>query len=225
MDRSSQPRPGTVVVVAGGDAPDPNVLDHPSIVGDILVIGADSGVGHALGLGLRVDIAVGDFDSIAAADLERVRAAGVDLRPHPQDKDATDLELALDIALSTGAERIVMIGGHGGRLDHLLGNAMVLAAPRYAGARLTALMGPAVVTVVHPGPELELSGRPGESLTLLAVHGPVTGLHLDGAVWSLVDATLAPGSSLGVSNRFAEPIVQVRIASGTLLLIQPGDHP
>ena len=225
MDRPTPTAPGTAIVVAGGDAPGSALLDRLPAGDTVIVIGADSGVGHALALGLRVDIAVGDFDSIATDHLETVRAAGAEIRPHPVDKDATDLELALDLALACGVERIVMVGGHGGRLDHLLGNAMVLASPRYASVRLSALMGDAVVTVVHPDVEVEVPGIPGESLSLLAVHGPVTGVHLEGANWPLVDATLDPGSSLGVSNRFAAPNVRIRIGAGTLLIIQPGAHP
>jgi len=211
------------IVVTGGDAPSMDVLGRVPASVNFVVIGADSGVAHALSLGLPVDIAVGDFDSIDPELLTEIERGGVDIRRHPVDKDATDLELALDMALGLGVERVVVIGGHGGRLDHLLGNAMVLSDARYAGVRLSALMGSAVVTVVHPGTVHDLVGVPGDDISVLAVHGPAHEVHIDGLKWSLTGATLEPGSTLGVSNRFIGSTARVSVGSGTLLIIQPGD--
>ena len=100
-----------------------------------MVVAADSGVAHALALGLAVDVAVGDFDSLDPRVLEAVEAAGTRVERHPAAKDATDLELAIDVAVGLGAARIVVLGGHGGRLDHFLANALVLAAPQLARRR------------------------------------------------------------------------------------------
>src|SRR6185295_1025335 len=97
---------------------------------------------------------------------------------HPAAKDATDLELALDTARALGAQRIVVLGGHGGRLDHLLANALLLAAPSLADIEVVAQMGPARVTVVRH--EATLHGRPGDVVTLLPAHGPARGVVTDG---------------------------------------------
>ena len=108
----------TIVVITGGD---PVTVDERARVpADALVIAADSGIEHAQALGLRVDVAVGDFDSVSADALHRAEAQGAVLERHPAAKDATDLELALDAAVRRGAGRIVVLGGHGGRVDHLL---------------------------------------------------------------------------------------------------------
>ena len=95
------------------------------------MIAADGGVDRALALGLHVDVAIGDFDSVTAAGLAAVEAAGARIERHPTAKDATDLELALDAALALAPARIVVIGSGGGRLDHLLG---VAAAARPTSA-------------------------------------------------------------------------------------------
>ncbi len=104
---------------------------------EALVIGADSGVEHAAALGRHVDIAVGDFDSVSPAALAAAEAAGAEVLRHPPDKDATDLELALDLAVARGARRITVVGGHGGRFDHCLANALAarLGALRPHGRR------------------------------------------------------------------------------------------
>ena len=210
------------LVITGGDAPRADSLDRLALPTRerILVIGADSGVHHAHALGLEVDIAVGDFDSIDPQVLDSLR--GCEILRHPVDKDATDLELALDTALGSGAERAVVIGGDGGRLDHLLGNAFVIAARRYESLALRAVMGDALVAVVHSGVDLELTGEPGANVTVLAVHGAATGVDIEGLAWPLQDATLHPGSTLGLSNRFLTTGALIRVRTGTLLVIYPG---
>ena len=91
------------------------------------VVAADGGADEALRLGLRVDLVVGDMDSVTPDALVRIEAEGGEIRRHPVDKDAIDLELALDEALAGRPERILVVGGAGGRFDFVLANALVLA--------------------------------------------------------------------------------------------------
>jgi thiamine pyrophosphokinase len=184
-----------------------------------VVVAADSGAGHAHALGLRVDVAVGDFDSISPAVLEEVERSDARVERHPRDKDATDLELALDVALGFQPRRILVVGGAGGRLDHLLGELMLLASEPYAAVEIDAQLGRAAVHVVRR--ERRLSGRPGELISLFAVHGAATRVVTEGLVYPLRDEELAPGSSRGVSNLFAEPFVRVSLGAGVVLAVRP----
>lgn len=210
----------TIVVVTGGDALAPEQL--PALPHDALVVAADSGVDRAQALGLRVDVAVGDFDSVSAGGLEQATAAGAAVDRHPTAKDATDLELALATALAHEPRRIVVLGGHGGRLDHLLGNALALAHPSLAGVEVVAQMGAALVTVVRPGPPASLEGPVGGLVTLLPVHGPALGVRTDGLRYPLLDEDLAAGSTRGVSNELVAPPATVSLREGVLLAVQPG---
>jgi thiamine pyrophosphokinase len=208
----------TVVVVTGGD---PVALEHLAIVpAGALVIAADSGIEHAHALGLTVDVALGDFDSVAPDALQRAVDGGAVVERHPEAKDATDLELALDAALLRGAERILVLGGHGGRLDHLLANAAVLASDRFVDVEVVAQMGEAVVTVIRRA--ATLAGTPGDLVSLLAVGGAATGVTTDGLRYPLTDDTLEPGSTRGVSNVLLGSSAAVRLAAGVLLAVQPG---
>src|SRR5829696_5858200 len=129
-----------VVVFAGGDAVPPEVADH--LPRDAYVIAADSGLDHARALGWPVDLVVGDLDSVSVAALTDARATGVAVEEHAAEKDETDLELALDAAVRWGATHVTVVGGHGGRLDHLLANILLLAAPAYASVVVDACTGP-----------------------------------------------------------------------------------
>jgi thiamine pyrophosphokinase len=207
-----------VVVVTGGDRIDPgHARDVPS---GATVIAVDSGVEHAQDLGLAIDLAVGDFDSVDPRRLAEAEAAGAAVERHPAAKDATDLELALDAALAFEPSRIHVLGGHGGRLDHLLGNALALAAPAYAAAVVTARMGSARLAVVRDA--VELSGPHGDLVTLLPVHGGARGVTTAGLLYPLRGEDLLPGSTRGISNELISPAASVRLDEGVLLAVQPG---
>jgi thiamine pyrophosphokinase len=187
------------------------------------IVAADRGLDHALALGLDVAIAVGDFDSASPEAIARAESAGALVVRHPAEKDATDLELALDAAIGIEPHRILVLAGDGGRLDHELSTLLLLASDRYAGATVDALVGPAHVHVVRGGRDLE--GEEGALVSLLAVHGPATGVTTDGLVYPLRGETLEPWSSRGVSNVFEEVRAHVSVESGVLLAIRPGSEP
>jgi thiamine pyrophosphokinase len=207
-----------VIVVAGGDPVAPaDVADLPA---GVPVVAADSGIDLALALGLHVTEAVGDFDSVSPSGLAAARAGGARIERHPAAKDRTDLDLALARALARGARRIVVVGGHGGRLDHFLANALLLSADRYAGVAVEARFGPARLHVVRR--RVEVTGRVGDLVSLLAVGAAAVGVTTTGLRWALTDATVEPASSLGVSNELTASRATVTVRSGPLLLIQPG---
>ncbi len=214
-----------MVVVGGGAAPAAASLPPSLRDPGVFVVAADSGVDVAEGLGLAVHLAVGDFDSVTADGLRRARARGAVVERHPAAKDETDLELALRGALDRRPQRIVVVGGGGGRLDHLLGNLGVLTAPFLAGVNVTAHLAEARLTVVRPGRPADLIGAPGDLVTLLPVHGSAAGVVTDGLRYPLCDEALPAGTSRGVSNVLDGSTASVSISRGVLLAIQPTTPP
>jgi thiamine pyrophosphokinase len=206
----------TIVVVAGGPEP-AGAVSTPA---GALVIAADGGAEHALRLGLAVDVAVGDCDSISPAALA-VERAGARLERHPRAKDATDLELALDLVLTFRPRRVLVIGSGDGRADHALGQLLLLASDAYQDVDVDARLGRAAVHVVRR--PRSLVGVLGELVSLFALHGPAEGVVTEGLQYPLRGETLVPGSSRGVSNAFAAEQARVTLARGVLLAVQPGD--
>ncbi len=203
-------------MVAGGETPDAERVAAlwESSSPDLLVA-ADSGADAALSLGLRVDVIVGDFDSVS---LQALASAGRQRR-YPVDKDDTDLELALREARDLGAERITLIGGGGGRLDHLLANAAVLGSDDLAEIEVDALMGEARLWVVRS--QQEITGHKGQLVSLLPLGGSARGVNTAGLRWALRGETLLTGSARGVSNEMTGSRAKVSLSSGVLLVIQP----
>jgi thiamine pyrophosphokinase len=205
------------VVFAGGDPP------LPASVADIasadLVLAADSGLEHALALGIPVDVIVGDFDSAHPDAIDAAVAKGARLDRHDRAKDATDLELALAAARDGGATDVLVIGGDGGRLDHFLANALLLASPALADVNVSARLGTADVFVVRE--RVTMHAELGDLCTLLPVAGPATGVRTEGLLYPLHGETLVPGSTRGVSNEFVDTSARVELESGVLLVILP----
>jgi len=199
----------TAIVLTGGDPVDPNLrllLPHPD-----LVIAADSGYHLSHLLGIRVDLLIGDLDSIdPGADL-----AGIEVVRHPADKDRSDLELAMAAAAEHGATNLVVVGGGGGRLDHLLVNAAVIAG--YRGSAIRWLTGAEIVYIVT-GIQV-ITGSIGDLVTLVAAGGDARGVSTKGLRYPLDRETLAFGSSRGLSNEMLTKEAEVAVESGALIAV------
>ena len=186
---------------------------RPIVIPDgAMVIAADGGADA----GMHVDLAVGDFDSVSSETLATIDR----VEPYPPEKDATDLELAMEAALREGASRMLVVGSDGGRFDHLVGSVLLLASEKWAGVEVDALLGDARVHVVRGS--RSFTGEAGELVSLLAVGGRAEGVTTEGLAYPLAGDSLEPGSSRGVSNLFASHQASVTVERGVVLVVRPG---
>lgn len=94
-----------------------------------LIIGANGGSKHIATLGLKPHFLIGDLDSQTSTLWENDN--NVEQAVWPQNKNKTDTELAVDRAILSGCNKILLFGGLGGRIDHTLGN--IELAVKYPG--------------------------------------------------------------------------------------------
>jgi len=208
------------LILAGGDpAPLPDRLpDEPD-----LVIAADSGIHLAEELGLTVDVVVGDLDSASPDAIERARRAGAAIERHPEDKDATDLELALHAALERRVERVVIVGGTSlERVDHFLANAAVIASPQFAAIAVEWWLRSSRVIVARAG--VAITGSAGDLVSIIPVGGD-TQVSTSGLRWPLDRERLTQGSTRGVSNEMLATTAIVEVAAGTALVVHTRREP
>ena len=161
MGNPPTPHP-VAVILAGG-----SLRTTPSLPPDALVVAADSGYDHRTFLGLDVDVLVGDMDSISPEGLAHATRTGVAIERSEPDKDATDLELAIDAAAKRGATTLILVGGEGGRLAQLLGNALVFTRADLEGLDLTWHTATGTVRVATTGRTVELRERQGTTVSLI----------------------------------------------------------
>ena len=182
-----------------------------------MVIGVDGAARTLVRHALRPHMLVGDFDSADRADVEKIEAAGVKLVRLSPDKNETDTEVAVNLALEAGADDIVILGALGLRLDHALGNlAMLIKAHRH-GARCRIIDELHEITAAHG--EYEIHGRTGQTVSLLPMAGDVT-VTAAGLVYPLDGLVLRSDAARGISNIIAETPARLLISGGYALIIK-----
>lgn len=206
----------TVLIFAGGDSPTESLSDELPDAG--LVVAADSGYDVAVDGGFRVDVLVGDMDSIETDLIPR----HVIVERHPVDKDATDLELALSRVAEERPERIVVVGGAGGRVDHELAAAALLCADEWSDIEIDWVTDRGWCYVIWN--RRIVHGDVGSLISLIPMGGPALGVSTKGLRWELSDTTLPHGTTHGVSNVFSGPVADVRVGKGCLLAVVPTEN-
>ncbi|TCT26817.1 thiamine diphosphokinase [Melghiribacillus thermohalophilus] len=209
-------------IVGGGPVSEVPDL-HPYHGEKMIWIGADRGNLTLINQGIIPDYAVGDFDSISEKDMKKISDHVENIDKVPREKDKTDLELAIDRALSLGTDSVYLFGVTGGRLDHEIINIQLLYQLHSSGAE---------GAVINKGNWLELK-TPGKYtihhdfnypyISFVPLSLNVRGLTLDGFYYPLTNKTVPFGSSLCISNQLIKKIGTFSFTDGILLLIKSRD--
>ena len=206
-----------VIILSGGE---PLAADGEIVLPqDAYVIAADSGLHHAADLDIATDLIIGDMDSVDPAALATAVGSGSLSETHPTDKDRTDLELAIDAALDFGATKLLIVGAHTGRLDHLLGAMGLFAATATRVDEIVWTDGLTEIFGCVPHRLATVAGRVGDGVSLIPASTDVTGVNTEGLRWNLSDDALPLGSTRGVSNVIEATPASVSVGSGTLLVV------
>jgi thiamine pyrophosphokinase len=205
----------TVIVFAGGNAVARTAFEELPLADR--VIAADSGYLIAASMGYRVDTVVGDMDSIGS--MAQIHESTEVVR-HPADKDATDLELAFELAVREQPRRIVLVGAEGGRFDHEVAAVSVICSDRWSVIpEIDWVRSDATSYVIRHTRRIQ--GDPGDLFSLIPIGGDAIGVATTGLKWELNGETLHSGSTRGISNVLLRTEVVVRISGGVLLGVIP----
>lgn len=207
----------TILIITGGDKPAYTDIADKIAAAD-MVICADSGGDYAYQHGIMPDYLLGDFDSISPAAKDFFLRQGVPLEAVPAEKDFTDTQMALDLAITFAPDTIYLCGGWGSRADHSLANIFLLCEYLSKVPSLV-LCGKGFYGYYSLG-TLDIMGIPGQTVSLIPLAGEVENLSLEGFYYPLESFTLPWGSSRGVSNVLTAHCGKIRHESGILLVIQ-----
>ncbi len=204
----------TILIFTGGERPDRDVIgDLPAAD---LIVAADSGYDLAVSLGFVVDVLVGDLDSVSDSPIPD----HVIIERHPIDKEQTDLDLAIELALREEPARLVIVGGAGDRHDHELATTLLLCSQRWS--RIDEIDWFSSRSRVHLVRDRRIiHGDIGSIVSLIPTGGDAVGVTTRGLKWELSGETLFAGSTRGVSNVMTSPVVDVRVEQGCLLFVVP----
>lgn len=207
------------IIFANGRLDDPQDVRKYLEPADLLVA-ADGGARHCQAAGLQPHILVGDFDSLTEAEAAAMQAAGVQVVRHPARKDYTDLELALQVAAQAGCRQALVFGALGGRWDQSIANLLLPAAPGLEALDVRLVDGPQQIALLRSGQSRRITGRPGETVSLIPIGGDAGGVSTSGLEFPLQGEDLLFGATRGISNQLVAEHASVSLERGLLLVLQ-----
>jgi thiamine pyrophosphokinase len=184
---------------------------------DDLVIAADWGYENAKALGVVPSVAVGDFDSSAEPTDK-----GVEIIRLKREKDATDTQVALELALQRGADEIVIIGGLDGRLDHTAANLAMLEYLYKRNIRRAYIEdGYNRARFIKNDSALLLRDKY-KYFSVVAVDEKLVGVEIKGAKYPLKNAKIFRHNQFAVSNEIDGNCAFIAIKRGAAYIIESG---
>lgn len=186
-----------------------------------LVIAADSGYRNARLMGVSPSVAVGDFDSLARD--EQSFSSDTKVIRLPAEKDLSDTQAAVNIALERGADEIVIIGGLDGRLDHTMANMLVVEELTKKGIVATITDGRNRVRFLSSSSVLILREN-FKYLSIVPTVDTLKKVDVKGCKYPLKRATLLRSDpSFAISNEIVENCAFVSIGRGSAYIIESND--
>ena len=204
-----------IIIFANGNLPNlekARALIRP----EDFILCADGGTRHALALGLTPNIVIGDLDSVTDEERRKMKEWGVAVIEFSRDKNETDLELAINHALTLNPESIFILAALGGRMDQTLANIALLSNSSLVTRNLKITDG--VEEIFFCRDQAKVEGRSGDIVSLIPWQGEVTGVFTENLRWHLHHETLYPEKTRGISNEMTADVATVSIKSGLLLI-------
>jgi thiamine pyrophosphokinase len=219
-----------VIIIGGGS------LDMETAIRLIreersFVIAADRGLDYCRLLHILPEVAVGDFDSVSAGTKEMLAMfehQGVQIVRLNPVKDDTDMEAALTIALNMGSDGIIILGGTGSRIDHVLGNMSLLKEANEKECPAAIYDAKNRIRLISNGQSLIIkkSEQYGKYVSLFPLFGACHGVSATGFYYPLDKADIGTGDgyyTLTISNEITEDEAEISVDDGYLLVIEARD--
>lgn len=187
-----------------------------------LVICADSGADALFSAEIMPNVLLGDFDSINTEVFDYYVQQGVKTVRFNTNKDVTDTHIAIKYAINQGADKIIILGALGDRIDHTLSNIFLLEAYLHL-AHCKIIDGKNRIELINDGTKKVYSNKNYKYISLIPVSKKVVGVTTDGLKYKLSNATIHRNDSFGVSNEILQTYGTVSIRKGLLAVIQAND--
>ncbi len=212
------------VIISGGMIDDKFVLQMLNEIQAEYVIGVDKGLTFLYRNHVLPTHIVGDFDSVEAELVEYYeRQTQVPIQKFRPEKDASDTEIALHLAIELGAEKVWIFGGTGFRLDHVMANIQILKIAHEHGVKAYLQDTNNRISLAEKAVKLCKEASFGDYFSIFPFGGVVEDISIEGAKYPLSHYRLCPNSSMCVSNELQETEVKIMFPTGTIILMETRD--
>ncbi|MEM8858532.1 MAG: thiamine diphosphokinase [Chloroflexota bacterium] len=209
-----------ILLVANGDIQNAEWLNSVLSREYTAIIGVDGGTNHLLDHHVTPDIVVGDLDSLNKEAIKILEENWVNIFSFSGNKDETDLELALLYFANQpnwSELSAVILGAHGGRLDHEIANLMLLTHPKLQNRKIQLINEHETTFLVTSS--VDIHGRSGDTVSLIPLKGDAHMESTTNLKWPLNNSVLKFGPARGVSNIMTASKAAVSVRSGMVLCI------
>lgn len=172
---------------------------------------ADGGANLLEKLGIFPREIWGDLDSVSEEILRKYEEVGVGIKRFPKEKDFTDGELVLQYVTEKEYDKIVIIGGLGGRKDHELTNLNLI----FKFKNLSFITEQEEIFEIEK--DKVILFQKGKTISFVPFSEKVEGLTLKGVKYPLDKYTLHRGDSICMSNIIEEDRCEISFEKGKLL--------
>lgn len=181
---------------------------------DDFVIAADAGFQALKQTKIKIDLVIGDFDSLCFVP------EYVEVITLQREKDDTDMRAAVCEGLKKGYKTFHIYGGTGGRIEHTIANMQLLTELSAAGKRGFLFGRDYIITALTNG-TFEFPAYASGYVSVFAHSDQAEGVWLRGLKYELRNAVLSNRYPLGVSNEFIGKKSSISVENGTLLIVFP----
>lgn len=202
------------VVIGGGEIKNYGYIRTFIHDGDT-VICADGGYDHAVKMGMKPDIVLGDMDSVSGDYTDCT------FEKFPVEKDWTDSELAVNYVIEKGFDSAVLLGCTGTRVDHTLSNIFLLHYLESNGVSAVIVNDDNMIYMPENG--IKLKGKKGDIVSVIPIGGSIIGYTTKGLYYSAENAVLEFGKTLANSNCMTGSECEVSWKSGIAAVIKTHD--
>lgn len=204
------------VILSGGDAPRKSDL-RAQLKDAALFIAVDGAADLLSRWDIVPHVIIGDMDTAAAGSLERLVKHGASAVKLDREKNETDSEAAVDYALKSGADDILLLGATGGRFDHTMGNVAMLVRAARAGA-CCRIIDKTNEMWAATG-EHDVFGRIGQTVSIVPLTGDLS-VTASNLYYPLENLKLGVDASRGISNVILKSPAHLSILGGYALIVK-----
>lgn len=205
----------SVLIIGSGSNIDKDIFDSEKLNVEY-VICADGGLEKAENLKIVPNIIIGDLDSVNKVVLQKYLDMNIELLKYPEEKDFTDMELAIDYAVEKGFKDIVLIGASGSRLDHTMANIMLIERYYKKGNNIKIIDNNNYVEILINN--MEITNKKNFYVSIVPISDSIEGITLIGFKYPLNGVKVNRGSTLCISNQIISEKGRIILSKGTALV-------
>lgn len=195
------------IIALFGDVPPLSVFEQ---LAHVPLIAADGAASSLVNVDVFPEYVVGDLDSLDG-DVLRALEGISEFVPDP-DQNSNDFEKSIRFAAAQLWQRVLIVGMHGGDLEHTLNNWSVLK--KFAPSMPLAVLDRERY-IIPVSSSFTVAVQPNELVSL--IPQPEARISTKGLQWELSDEVLALGVREGARNIAVDGKVEVVIHEGSLL--------